>query len=91
MLLQFLCLGSSSWFSGLELVCELQFFLTDISTSTLRIFWVLGRHDRAWGPERPVFGKVRYMTTESARRKLKLNIYINRWSENAPLPREIQR
>ena len=55
------------------------------------IFWVLGRHDRAWGPERPVFGKVRYMTTESARRKLKLNNYINRWSENAPLPREIQR
>ncbi len=55
------------------------------------IFWVLGRHDRAWGPERPVFGKVRYMTTESARRKLKLNNYINRWSENAPIPREIQR
>jgi deoxyribodipyrimidine photo-lyase len=55
------------------------------------IFWVLGRHDRAWGPERPVFGKVRYMTTESARRKLKLKNYISRWSENAPLPREIQR
>ena len=55
------------------------------------IFWVLGRHDRAWGPERPVFGKVRYMTTESARRKLKLNNYINRWSEDAPIPREIQR
>ena len=43
------------------------------------------------GPERPVFGKVRYMTTESARRKLKLNNYINRWSEDAPIPREIQR
>jgi len=55
------------------------------------IFWVLGRHDRAWGPERPVFGKVRYMTTESARRKLKLKNYISRWSENAPLPKEIQR
>ena len=28
----------------------------------------LGRFDRAWGPERPVFGKVRYMTSESTRR-----------------------
>ena len=55
------------------------------------IFWVLGRHDRAWGPERPVFGKVRYMTTESARRKLKLKNYISRWAENAPLPKDIQR
>ena len=27
------------------------------------IFWILGRHDRAWGPERPVFGKVRYMSS----------------------------
>jgi deoxyribodipyrimidine photo-lyase len=23
------------------------------------IFWTLGRYDRAWGPERPIFGKVR--------------------------------
>ena len=55
------------------------------------IFWVLGRHDRAWGPERPVFGKVRYMTTESAKRKLKLKNYLKRWADNAPLPEDIQR
>ncbi len=28
------------------------------------ILWVLGRFDRAWGPERPVFGKVRYMSSQ---------------------------
>jgi deoxyribodipyrimidine photo-lyase len=29
------------------------------------IFWVLGRYDRAWGPERRVFGKVRYMSSKN--------------------------
>jgi deoxyribodipyrimidine photo-lyase len=43
------------------------------------IFWVLGRFDRAWGPERPVFGKVRYMSSASTRRKLKLSKYLERW------------
>ena len=45
------------------------------------IFWVLGRFDRAWGPERPVFGKVRYMTSESTRRKLRLKGYLERWGD----------
>jgi len=40
------------------------------------IFWVLGRYDRAWGPERPIYGKVRYMTSASARRKLRMNDYL---------------
>jgi deoxyribodipyrimidine photo-lyase len=43
------------------------------------IFWVLGRYDRAWGPERPIFGKVRYMTSESARRKSSLRGYLARF------------
>ena len=43
------------------------------------IFWILGRHDRAWGPERPVFGKVRYMTSASTKRKLRMNEYLRRW------------
>ncbi|MEM1180017.1 MAG: deoxyribodipyrimidine photolyase [Acidobacteriota bacterium] len=42
------------------------------------IFWVLGRHDRAWGPERPIYGKVRYMTSDSARRKLRMGSYLHR-------------
>lgn len=36
------------------------------------VSWCFGRFDRAWGPERPVFGKVRYMTCDSTRRKLRL-------------------
>ena len=42
------------------------------------ICWVLGRYDRPW-PERPIFGKVRYMTSESTRRKLEVGDYIERW------------
>lgn len=44
------------------------------------IFWVLGRYDRAWGPERPVFGKVRYMSSENAVRKLRLKRYVERYA-----------
>jgi deoxyribodipyrimidine photo-lyase len=44
------------------------------------IFWVFGRHDRAWGPEREVFGKVRYMTSANTKRKLKLKAWLARWS-----------
>jgi len=40
------------------------------------IFWVLGRYDRPWGPQRPVFGKVRYMSSENTARKLKLGSYL---------------
>jgi deoxyribodipyrimidine photo-lyase len=44
------------------------------------IFWVLGRYDRAWGPEREIFGKIRYMTSESAMSKLRMKGYLRRWS-----------
>jgi deoxyribodipyrimidine photo-lyase len=40
------------------------------------IFWCLGRYDRAWGPERPVFGKIRYMSSDNTRRKLSLDGYL---------------
>jgi deoxyribodipyrimidine photo-lyase len=40
--------------------------------------WVLGRYDRPW-PERPVFGTVRYMTSASARRKLRMKEYLRKW------------
>ncbi|MCC9643993.1 deoxyribodipyrimidine photolyase [Rhodopirellula sp. JC740] len=45
------------------------------------ILWVLGRTDRAWGPKRPVFGSVRYMTSDSTRKKLKLSRYLKRFSQ----------
>lgn len=41
------------------------------------IFWTLGRFDRAWGPERPVFGKVRYMTSASTARKVNVRGYVS--------------
>ncbi len=44
------------------------------------IFWVLGRYDRAWGPERPIFGKVRYMSSENTARKLNVNDYRERFT-----------
>jgi deoxyribodipyrimidine photo-lyase len=43
------------------------------------IFWVLGRYDRAWGPERPVFGKIRYMSSENTARKLRVSAYLRRY------------
>tara|TARA_B100002019_G_C21269655_1_gene601445 strand:- start:454 stop:2070 length:1617 start_codon:yes stop_codon:yes gene_type:complete len=44
------------------------------------IFWVMGRHDRPWGPKRPVFGSVRYMSSANTKRKLKLDGYLEQWS-----------
>ncbi|MEO7731716.1 MAG: deoxyribodipyrimidine photolyase [Kofleriaceae bacterium] len=44
------------------------------------IFWTLGRFDRAWGPIRPIFGSVRYMTSASTLRKLHLRDYLARWA-----------
>lgn len=43
------------------------------------IFWCLGRADHAWGPERPVLGKVRYMSSENTARKLDVDGYLRRW------------
>ncbi|MFK7928744.1 MAG: deoxyribodipyrimidine photolyase [Myxococcota bacterium] len=45
------------------------------------IAWVMGRYDRAWGPERPIYGKIRYMTSQSTRRKLKLSGWLERWTD----------
>jgi deoxyribodipyrimidine photo-lyase len=43
------------------------------------IAWaIVGKHDRAWGPERPVYGKVRYMSYDSTSRKFNSKAYIER-------------
>jgi deoxyribodipyrimidine photo-lyase len=47
------------------------------------IFWVLGRYDRPWGPERPVFGKIRYMSSENTARKVDLKNYVKRYAPRA--------
>jgi deoxyribodipyrimidine photo-lyase len=43
------------------------------------VLWCFGKHDRPWGPARPIYGTVRYMTSDSARRKLDLDAYLRRW------------
>jgi deoxyribodipyrimidine photo-lyase len=43
------------------------------------IAWaIVGKHDRAWGPERPVYGKIRYMSLASTGRKFDSKAYIAR-------------
>ncbi len=44
------------------------------------IFWCLGRYDRAWGPERPIYGKIRYMSSDNTARKVKVKNYIETYS-----------
>jgi deoxyribodipyrimidine photo-lyase len=44
------------------------------------IFWVFGRYDRAWGPERPIYGKVRYMSSNNTVRKLKMQDYLEEFA-----------
>jgi deoxyribodipyrimidine photo-lyase len=49
------------------------------------ICWVLGRYDRPWGPERPIFGTVRYMSSQNTARKLPVKQYLRRYSPNPSL------
>jgi deoxyribodipyrimidine photo-lyase len=47
------------------------------------IFWVLGRYDRAWGPVRPVFGKIRFMSSANTARKVRVKEYVGRYGGSA--------
>jgi deoxyribodipyrimidine photo-lyase len=40
------------------------------------ILWCFGRYDRPWAPERPIFGLIRYMSSDNTRRKLDLKRYL---------------
>jgi deoxyribodipyrimidine photo-lyase len=48
--------------------------------SVAGVCWILGRYDRAWGPERPIFGTVRYMSSRNTARKLRLTEYLERYA-----------
>jgi deoxyribodipyrimidine photo-lyase len=48
------------------------------------IFWCLGRYDRPWGPEREIFGTVRYMSSENTARKLRVKGYLARYGPSPP-------
>jgi deoxyribodipyrimidine photo-lyase len=43
------------------------------------ISWVLGKYDRPWAPERPIFGRVRYMSSQNTARKFKISKYLERY------------
>lgn len=36
------------------------------------ILWCFGKHDRPWAPERPIFGSIRWMSSEQTRKKVRL-------------------
>lgn len=43
------------------------------------ILWTLGLFDRPWGPERKIFGTVRYMSSTATLKKLHMKRYMARW------------
>jgi deoxyribodipyrimidine photo-lyase len=43
------------------------------------IFWILGRYDRPWGPERKIFGKIRYMSSANTARKVHVDDYLAKY------------
>ena len=43
------------------------------------ILWVLGKYDRPWAPERPIFGRVRFMSSANTARKFKMKEYLDRY------------
>ncbi|WP_448383703.1 deoxyribodipyrimidine photolyase [Desulfosoma sp.] len=53
------------------------------------IFWIFGRYDRPWGPERPVFGTVRTMSSENTARKIRLEDYLARFGAENPTIRHV--
>lgn len=74
---------SASPRQGLQILLELndRFALDGRDPNSYTgIFWVLGRSDRPWGPERPVLGKVRYLSSENTARKFRLDSYLQRFS-----------
>ena len=54
------------------------------------IFWVLGRYDRPWAPERPIFGLIRYMSSQNTARKVSVKNYIRKYSSQ-PAPQSALR
>lgn len=76
---------SASWRDALHLMIDLnnKYGIDGCDPNSYTgIFWVLGRYDRPWGPERPIFGKVRYMTSENTARKVRVEGYIARQLDN---------
>ena len=52
------------------------------------ILWCFGKHDRAW-PERPIFGKVRYMNSNGLKRKFDADAYVRKINDMIPRRRNL--
>jgi deoxyribodipyrimidine photo-lyase len=44
------------------------------------VAWSFGRFDRPWGPERPIFGTVRFMSSANTARKFDVAEYLRRYA-----------
>ncbi len=47
------------------------------------IMWCFGRFDRPWAPIRPIFGAIRYMSSDNTARKMRVKPYIARYAPGA--------
>jgi deoxyribodipyrimidine photo-lyase len=47
------------------------------------IMWCFGRFDRPWAPVRPIFGAIRYMSSDNTARKMRVKPYIARYAPGA--------
>lgn len=47
--------------------------------------WTLGRYDRPWFPERPVFGTIRFMSSANTAKKLNVKPYLQRFGRQGDL------
>jgi deoxyribodipyrimidine photo-lyase len=72
------------WSPGLEEAYRRALYLNNVYSLDGRdpggyagVAWCFGKHDRAWG-ERPVFGKVRYMSQRGLKRKFNPDAYVDR-------------
>lgn len=43
------------------------------------IAWCFGRFDRPWAPQRPIFGSIRWMSSDNTRKKMNVKPYLARW------------
>ena len=53
------------------------------------VLWVFGLFDRPWPGDRPIFGALRYMTSESTSRKFKLGGYYE-YVAGLPTPEQVR-
>jgi deoxyribodipyrimidine photo-lyase len=51
------------------------------ANSFANVAWIYGLHDRPWGPERKIFGLVRYMNAAGLERKFDIDKYVQRVAE----------